>query len=151
MKEKGYGARVRLNGLVMKNSIYKGDRVNKLTKWWPPIIWPLPRTSYSQNLTWAVLKTGIYLLLWNHVKAPTPDALWWSSMSSENRLTLLSHATHHHLIILVSLIIPKPLSHVQWLRSGCSMKTPLSQQHHQVIKSLSHHDPSIIMQSSPQV
>ena len=40
---------------------------------------------------------------------------------------------------------------MQWLKAGYSMITPLSQQYHQEVKPLSHHDPSIIMQSSPQI
>ena len=31
-ERKGYGARVRLNGIAMDNSICKGDKVNRLMK-----------------------------------------------------------------------------------------------------------------------
>ena len=44
-ERKDYGARVKLKGLATGNSIRKGDKVNRLIKWWPPIIWPQSRTS----------------------------------------------------------------------------------------------------------
>ena len=142
-------ARVRLKGLATGNSICEGDKVNRLMKWWPPILWPKPRTLCFQDLTWSKLKTGIHptkswRLLWNRAKAPI-DALWQPSMYSENQLTLSSQATHYHLIKSPSLIIPTLWSHMQWLKSGCSMITPLSQQYRQTVKPLSHHDPSIIV------
>ena len=51
-----YNARVRLDGLAMGNSICKGDKVNRLLKWWSPIIWPQPRTSCFRDLTCSILK-----------------------------------------------------------------------------------------------
>ena len=58
-ERKGYRVHVRLKGLAIGNSICKGDKVNRLMKWWTLILWSLPWTSYSQNLTWSILKTGI--------------------------------------------------------------------------------------------
>ena len=52
----GYDACARLKGLATSNSIREGDKVNRLLKWWSPIIWPQPRTSCFRDLTCSILK-----------------------------------------------------------------------------------------------
>ena len=87
--------RGRLNGLAIGNSICEGDKVNRLMKWWPPILWPQPRTSCFQDLTWPILKIGIRLtkscqLLWNQVKTP-----YWCSV-----ITIIVLRKSPHYIII---------------------------------------------------
>ena len=87
--------RGRLNGLAIGNSICEGDKVNRLMKWWPPILWPQPPTSCFQDLTWPILKISIRLtkscqLLWNQVKTP-----YWCSVIT---IIVLQKSPHYIII-----------------------------------------------------
>ena len=99
-------ARVRLKRLATGNSICEGDKVNRLMKWWPPILWPKPRTSCFRDPTWSILKIGIHPTIVMATPLKSCESSHWCSMITTNVLwksthsIIISHSPPSHKITM---------------------------------------------------